>query len=101
MASRTRAHMFVVMLAYLIMRELASRLKDIELTVEKGIRELGTFCVMDVMVKGELSCRKLPKPSPNIQKLLDAAQVTLPEVVLRDGTVVATTTSPSKTAKPR
>lgn len=96
LASRTRAHVFAVMPASVILRELACRWRDIDLTIEEGIRELETLCVMDVMVKGEFSCHKFPKPQAAIQRLIDAAQVTLPEMVFKDGTAVATSTSVAK-----
>ncbi len=81
LSNRTRAHALVVMLAYKIVKELAERWKDIDLTVEEGIKELSTLCMTEMHVKGKLGCNKIPEPRPSIQKLLDAANVRLPEVL--------------------
>ncbi len=44
LATRTRGHVFVVMMAYRIIRELAVRWQDLDMTVEEGINELSTLC---------------------------------------------------------
>ena len=81
LCSRTKGHVFVVMLSYLIVRELAKRWKEIDLTVEEGIKELSTLCMTEVHVKGKPGCYKIPQPRPSIKKLLDAAKIRLPEVL--------------------
>ena len=40
LSSRTRGHVFVVMLAYRIVQELSHRWREVNLTVEEGIQEL-------------------------------------------------------------
>ena len=52
LATRTRGHVFVVMLAYRIVAELAGRWGEIDLTVEEGIGELATLCATEVLVGG-------------------------------------------------
>jgi len=42
--SRTRGHLLVVMLAYLLARELARCWRDLDLTVEEGLDELKSLC---------------------------------------------------------
>ena len=39
-ANRTRVHVFIIMLAYMLAYELRRLWKDVELTVEEGIAEL-------------------------------------------------------------
>ena len=90
LAGRTRAHAFVVMLAYRIVQELAKRWREIDLTVEEGIKELATLCADEVLVKGMPRCNKIPEPRPQLQRLLEAAQVHLPEALPCRGVRVAT-----------
>lgn len=79
--SRTRGHVFVVMLAYRIIRALRGYWKDLNLTVEEGIRQLGTLCVNQVKIKGQASFNQIPVPVQEIQALLDAALVKLPKAI--------------------
>ena len=89
LAGRTRGHVFVVMLAYLIVQELADRWSQINLTVEEGIHELTTLCAMEILVEGEPRCNKIPHPRPSIKQLLKAARVSLPDVLPCKGIRVA------------
>jgi transposase len=81
LASRTRGHVFVVMLAYRIVQELANRWERINLTIKEGIDELATLCADEVIVQGAPRYSKIPAPRPSVQELLDAASVSLPEVL--------------------
>jgi len=90
LASRTRGHVFVVMLAYRIVQELANRWNEINLTVAEGIHELTTLCAMEMLVNDELRCNKIPQPRSSVQELLKAASVGLPDVLPCKGTRVAT-----------
>ncbi len=86
----TRGHVFVVMLSYLIVRELAGCWNKIDITVEEGIRELDSLCTYLVESNGKVLCQRLPKPNATISKLLKAADVRLPEVIVARGINVAT-----------
>lgn len=90
LASRTRGHTLVVMLAYRIIQELAKRWRRLDLTVQEGIDELGALCVTEVIIGGKTRCAKIPGPSPSVQKLLDAADIRLPAALPCSGVRVAT-----------
>ena len=90
LARRTRGHVFVVMLAYRIVRELAGRWSDLNLTVEEGIHELTTLCATEMLVNGKPRCQKIPEPRSSIRQLLKAAAVRLPETLACKGIRVAT-----------
>jgi len=90
LARRTRGHVFVVMLAYRIVQELANRWNEINLTVEEGIHELTTLCATEVRVNGRPRCNKIPQPRSSVKQLLKAASVHLPEVLPCKGICVAT-----------
>ena len=77
----TRAHVLVVMLAYMIVRRLRTAWAKLNLTVEEGIKQISTLCAMEVKIKGQGSCLKIPTPRKNSQELLNALNITLPEVL--------------------
>lgn len=76
--ANTRGHVLVVMLAYLIVRELKRAWRNLDLTVEEGLEELNRLCAMELSINGGGSCLRLPDPSPKTKKLLDALQIHLP-----------------------
>ncbi|MCP4273998.1 MAG: IS1634 family transposase [Gammaproteobacteria bacterium] len=79
-ANRTRAHVFSIMLAYMIAFELRRLWHDIELTIEEGIEQLSSLCATEVVI-GSLSVQTIPKPRENGQMLLEKAGVTLPDAI--------------------
>lgn len=81
LASRTRGHVLVVMLAYRIVAELAHRWQALDVTVQEGLDQLGTLCATNVTMKGTFRCQKIPKPRPDLKQLLDAAGIRLPEAL--------------------
>jgi hypothetical protein len=88
--SRTRGHVFVVMLAYLIVAELARRWQELDTTVEEGIKVLCTLCATEVLLKGVVRCIQIPRPREPLQQLLAAARISLPDVLPSKGVVVTT-----------
>ncbi|MEW5725850.1 MAG: IS1634 family transposase [Thermodesulfobacteriota bacterium] len=89
-AQSTRAHVLVVMLAYLVVRELTAAWSDLNLTVEEGLEHLKTLCTVEVGLKGGASALHIPKPGPLSAKLLSALKVTLPEVLPKSSLRVGT-----------
>lgn len=77
-ATRTRGHVLVVMLAYLIMAELTKRWKDCEVTAQEGIKALTTLCLQTIIVGEKTLLGAIPKPNPVVTKLLSAAQIRMP-----------------------
>ena len=67
-AASTRGHVLVVMLAYMIIRALHQAWAHLDLTVEEGIDQLATLCVMDVPLQGHGTFCRLPKPRANSQR---------------------------------
>jgi hypothetical protein len=76
----TRGHVFVVMLAYLLERELDKYWQGLDVTVAEGIDELGSLRGI-VLTIGETSCQKVPAPEGLSKQLLDTANIKLPEVL--------------------
>ncbi len=88
--SRTRGHAFVVMLAYIIARELARRWRTIDATVQEGIDELASLCTTEVLIKGRPRLHQIPQPRPSVARLLNDAGVRLPDAMPCKGVKVAT-----------
>lgn len=90
LASRTRGHVFVVMLAYKIVQELAKRWVEIDLTVEEGIKELSTLCSIEIEISECSKINHIPQPRESIKNLLKAANVILPTTLPSKGVIVST-----------
>ena len=88
--ARTRAHAFVVMLAYQISRYLASCWHTFDVTVEEGLHALTTLCLVEVSPHNAPSYHCLPTPRDAIARLLHSADITLPKVFSLSGTQVST-----------
>lgn len=80
-AEHTRGHVLVVMLAYLIRRELSRAWAALDVTVEEGLHQLQTLCSTEVKVEGGGSCLRIPKPSAAAGALLGALKIHLPEAL--------------------
>jgi Transposase DDE domain len=88
--ARTRAHAFVVMLAYQIIRYLASCWSAFDVTVEEGLHALTTLCLVEVAPKNAPSYHCIPTPRDAIARLLHSADITLPKAFSLSGTRVST-----------
>jgi hypothetical protein len=86
----TRGHVLVVMLAYLIVRELKRAWRELNVTVPEGLAELGRICAMELSVKGGGACLRVPEPSPQGQALLAALNLKLPAALPRSSVKVDT-----------
>ena len=74
----TRGHVLVVMLAYMIIRILRSAWRKFDLTVEEGLKQLSTLCSMEMKVKNQALCLKIPRPRENSRQLLKALDIRMP-----------------------
>jgi transposase len=79
-ANRTRAHVFSIMLAYMIAFELRRLWREVEVTIEEGIEELCSLCATEVVI-GNLSVQTIPTPRLTGQMLLEKAEITLPDAI--------------------
>jgi Transposase DDE domain len=88
--ARTRAHALVVMLAYQIIRYLASCWSAFDVTVAEGLHALTTLCLVEVAPKNTPSYHCIPTPRDAIARLLHSADITLPKAFSLSGTRVST-----------
>ena len=88
--ARTRAHAFVVMLAYQIIRYLAACWNAFDVTVAEGLHALTTLCLVEVSPHNTPSSHCIPTPRDAIARLLHSADIKLPKVFSLSGTHVST-----------
>jgi hypothetical protein len=86
----TRGHALVVMLAYILVRELAHRWIDLDLTVDEGLDQLATLCVTEIISDGKSRCGSVPEPRPDVAELIARSGIPMPAVIRIHGTKVAT-----------
>jgi len=94
----TRAHVFVVMLAYMIIKELVKLWEESNCTVLENIDKLKMLCEVKVKIKGNIKYAKIPEPTKEIKDLLLKADVILPEIFQTKEVIVATRKPRSKKA---
>ena len=88
--ARTRAHALVVMLAYQIIRYLASCWSAFDVTVAEGLHALTTLCLVEVAPQHAPSYHCLPTPRDAIARFLHSADITLPKAFSLSGVRVST-----------
>src|SRR5262247_1345529 len=88
--ARTRAHALVVMLAYQIIRSLASCWSAFDVTVAEGLHALTTLCLVEVAPPHAPSYHCIPTPRDPIARLLHSADIKLPKAFSLSGVRVST-----------
>ena len=86
---RTRTHVFIAKLSYIIEKHLREKWKDINVTVEEGIHELSSINSIEVHVSA-VKYNSVPKPRELGLKLVESLGVTLPTVIPTRNITVAT-----------
>jgi transposase len=75
--TRTRGHFFITMLSYRLEQFLRKCWKDIDLTVEEGIKKLAKITSVIIKVRSE-KLHRVPKPDKLSKQLLNAVKVKIP-----------------------
>jgi len=78
---RTRGHVFVVMLAYLIVKELERCWKSLNMTTEEGLDTLRSYQTVDLHAKGRSVLKTVPRPNKVTKQLFDLAKVEIPNQI--------------------
>jgi hypothetical protein len=100
-AEHTRGHVLVVMLAYLIRRELSRAWTSLDVTVEEGLHQLQTLCATEMKVEGGGSCLRIPTPGMAATALLKALKIRLPKALPHTEAPVVTRKKLPARRKPR
>ncbi|RLC30271.1 hypothetical protein DRH13_04590 [Candidatus Woesebacteria bacterium] len=77
---RTRGHVFVVMLSYIIVHELQKLWAEMDLTVQEAINELSTITCNEIRLGGT-SFHQIPQPRDLGATLIRLANVSLPNAL--------------------
>ena len=78
-AGRTRAHVFVVMLSYLLVRELRECWREVDGTVEENLAALGGLCGVRMSVRGGQEIDMIPRLEWS--RLFDLADIQPPTIL--------------------
>jgi hypothetical protein len=90
LATRTRGHVLVVMLAYRIARELSRCWAALDTRVQEGLDELTGLCATEIVENGRALCNQVPEPRESLRVLLQAADVRMPESLPARRAIVST-----------
>ena len=90
--ANTRAHALTAMLALKVRRRLQQAWEPMNLTVEEGLRELGSFPIIEIYEKtsGQSVSRQMPEPNGLQARLIGALGLSLPKQAPAAGPVVVT-----------
>jgi hypothetical protein len=94
----TRGHVLVVMLAYMIIRELDHAWANLYLTVGEGLCSLSTLTVLEVSFGNGATFHQIPAPREQSHRLLEAIKVKLPKILPQNHTRVVTRQARRKSA---
>jgi hypothetical protein len=89
---RTRAHTFIVMLAYQIVRHLAGLWSKLDCTVEEAIDELAQLCYVNIALPDGSVLLEVPEPRPHVAELLRTARIQIPPPTRTESPCVVTKT---------
>jgi len=89
-ADHTRGHVLVVMLAYLIRRELSQAWISLDFKVAEGLNQLQTLCSTEIDIDGGGSCLRIPTPNAATLPLLRALNIKTPKLLPHTETRVVT-----------
>jgi transposase len=96
----TRAHVFIVMLAYRLVQELARCWRDVDTTVEEGIAELSRISAIEIRANGKTCGWRIPEPGEMGSQLLQKLEITLPKGMPSKGIKVSSRKKPTSWRKP-
>jgi len=85
----TQGHVFVVMLALLLQRELEKAITNMDITVQEAIDELGAIHMEEVKL-GDATIQNVPIPTETGREILKKLSITLPKVLPKFTANVAT-----------
>jgi transposase len=89
-AAHTRAHVFIVMLAYRLRRELEVTWGSLDLTVAEGLSLLSSLCAQEIMTGNGGGYLSVPEPRASVAEVLAACGVRAPSALPRRKGKVAT-----------
>lgn len=86
----TYGHVFVVMLAYMILRYLDQKWASLYLSVEEGLRSLNTLTLQEITVGDQPPFQQIPEPRLQNKKMFEALGSKLPKILAKSKVCVVT-----------
>lgn len=86
----TKGHLFVTMLAHLIVRELRQAWREENVTVQEGLEILSNICQNSIRCSDEVSIKMISNPSEPAARLLEALKIKLPKTIKEANVCVVT-----------
>jgi transposase len=80
-ADHTRGHVFMVMLSYLLSKEIDKSIANLDGTTSELMHDLDRICIQRQWLTNEVRIARLPKPTAAQTKILQALDINLPEAV--------------------
>jgi transposase len=80
-ADHTRGHVFMVMLSYLLSKEIESSTIDLKITTSELMHDLDRICIHYQWLPGEVRIARLPKPTAAQAEILQSLEIKLPEAL--------------------
>ena len=77
--NRTRGHVFIAMISFIVVQELEKRWKKLEYTVKEGITILDRFSFINIYAKEKYLYSELPTPNKETKELLEKANISIPK----------------------
>jgi transposase len=78
--SRTRGHVFISMLAYMLIHEFKKRTCNLNMTLEHMVDLLDRVQTVRVQVAGQTLMNRIPQPPQETKTILEALKISLPAV---------------------
>lgn len=94
----TRGHVLIVMLSYMIIRELDKAWEHLYLTVEEGLRSLSTLTLMNVSIGEGNTYQEIPEPREKNKQMLEALDIKMPKILPKNYANVVTRQNRRKSA---
>jgi transposase len=80
-ADHTRGHVFMVMLSYLLSKEIDKSIANLDGTTSELMHDLDRICIQRQWLTNEVRIARLPKPTAAQTQILQALDINLPEAV--------------------
>jgi transposase len=80
-ADHTRGHVFMVMLSYLLSKEIDKSLVNLDGSTSELLHDLDRICIQRQWLTNEVQISRLPKPTAAQMEILQALEISLPEAV--------------------
>lgn len=77
----TKGHLFITMLAHMIVRELRGAWSDMNITVQEGLRLLSLICQNSIRCSDNININMISEPSKEASILLEALNIKLPKTI--------------------